>query len=316
VTAIVSGQLPLRVVEVEPLAPTLKRFLFQPADGGWLPTAAAGAHLVLTLKGPERTWRNAYSLVTAPGARDAYGVIVRRTEASRGGSAFLHERVKPGDVIGSAAPHNLFPLSLTARKHVLIGGGIGVTPLLAHLQALKASGALAEVHQIAAADEAPVFERLLAPFANARVHAGRGACDVAAILARQPLGTHLYVCGPAAMMETVTAAATALGWPHGAMHHESFGDHRGGQPFTAVLARSGQEIHVGSDQSLLEAIEAAGIDAPYLCRGGACGQCMTPVLDGEPDHRDDVLTAEERASGAMMMTCVSRCRSPRLVLDI
>jgi ferredoxin len=83
-----------------------------------------------------------------------------------------------------------------------------------------------------------------------------------------------------------------------------------------MLARSGKAVAVGADQSLLEAIEAAGVEAPYLCRGGACGQCMTAVLDGEPDHRDDVLSAEERASGALIMTCVSRARSPRLVLDL
>jgi ferredoxin-NADP reductase len=308
----------LRVRDAEILAPTLKRLRLEAADGGWLPPSAAGSHLVLTLKGADRTWRNAYSVVSAPGERRAYEIIVRRTCASRGGSAFLHERVGEGDVLPSAPPHNLFPLSITARKHVLIGGGIGVTPLLAHLAALRASGAAFEAHQIAAPAEVMVFEHLLAPFAgpSTHVHAGRAACDLAAILARQPLGSHLYVCGPAPLMETVAETAARLGWPHTAVHHESFGDHRGGAPFAATLARSGKEIAVGPDQSLLEAIEAAGVEAPYLCRGGACGQCMTAVLDGEPDHRDDVLTPQERASGALIMTCVSRARSPRLVLDL
>lgn len=311
-------QVPLRVREIEPLAPSLKRFVLEAADGGLLPTSAAGSHLVTTLKGSGRTWRNAYSVVSPQGERNAYQIIVRRTETSRGGSAFLHEGVSKGDVLQAAVPHNLFPLSLTAKKHVLIGGGIGVTPLLSHLAALAAAGAAFEAHQFCAPGEVAVFERLLEPFGQGRihVHAGRVACDIEGVLARQPLGSHLYTCGPAALMEAVTSGAARLGWPHGAAHHESFGDHRGGAPFKAVLARSNIEISVGSDQSLLEAIEAAGVEAPYLCRGGACGQCMTTVLDGEPDHRDDVLTPEEHASGALIMTCVSRCKSPRLVLDL
>lgn len=310
--------LALMVREAEPLAPTLKRFRLEAADGGWLPPSAAGSHLVLTLNGPQRAWRNAYSVVSPPGERRAYEVIVRRTQASRGGSAFLHEAVAVGHVLASAPPHNLFPLRLTGRRHVLIGGGIGVTPLIAHLSALKASGAAFEAHQIAAPAEVAIFERLLEPFAGplVHVHAGRGAFDTEAVLARQPLGSHVYACGPAPLMAAVAETAARLGWPHGAVHHESFGDHRGGAPFTAMLARAGKAIAVGADQSLLEAIEAAGVEAPYLCRGGACGQCMTAVLDGEPDHRDDVLTAAERASGALIMTCVSRARSPRLVLDL
>lgn len=314
---IVEAPIALRVRDIEPLAPTLKRFVLEAADGGALPASAAGSHLVITLEGTGRTWRNAYSVVSPQGERGAYQIIVRRTETSRGGSAFLHERVAPGQVLYAASPHNLFPLSRTARKHVLIGGGIGATPLLSHMAALQAAGAPFEAHQVCAPEEAALFERLMSPFdqGGVRVHAGRGGLDLVALLAPQPLGAHVYCCGPQALMEATAAAAASLGWPHVAVHHESFGDHRGGAPFTAVLAKSGIEIEVASDVSLLEAIEAAGVDAPYLCRGGACGQCLTTVLDGEPDHRDDVLTAEERASGALIMTCVSRCKSPRLVID-
>jgi ferredoxin-NADP reductase len=311
-------QIALRVVDIEPLAPTLKRFRLEAAEGGLLPTSAAGSHIVVHLRGADRAWRNAYSVTSPQGERRAYEIVVRKTETSRGGSAHLHTEVRVGDVLQAAHPHNLFPLSLTARKHVLIGGGVGVTPLLSHLAALRERGAAYEAHQFTSADEIPVFERLLEPFAGPGVHlhAGRAACDIEAVLARQPLGSHVYTCGPTALMDTVTAAAARLGWPHIAVHHESFGDHRGGAPFVAMLAKSNIEIAVAADQSLLEAIEIAGVDAPYLCRGGACGQCMTPVIDGEPDHRDDVLTPEERASGAWIMTCVSRCKTPRLVLDL
>ena len=312
-------QIPLRVREAEPLGPTLKRFFLEAADGGLLPTASAGSHLVVTLEGPERTWRNAYSITSTPGERRTYQVIVRRTAQSRGGSVHLHEQVRAGDVLHAAHPHNLFPLIATAKKQVLIGGGVGVTPLLAHLAALRGPGAAPfEMHQFVAAAEVPLFERLLAPFAGPQVHLhpSRTGCDIEGVLARQPLGAHVYVCGPTALMDAVTDAALRLGWPKVAAHRESFGDHRGGPSFLAVLARSNIEVQVGETQSLLEAIEAAGVDAPYLCRGGACGQCMTGVLGGEPDHRDDVLTPEEHACGDRMMTCVSRSKTPRLVLDL
>jgi ferredoxin-NADP reductase len=307
----------LRVSDIEPLSPTLKRFRLESADGGLLPTSAAGSHIVVHLQGAERSWRNAYTVTSPQGERRAYQIVVRRTETSRGGSVHMHEAVRAGDVLQAAHPHNLFPLIQTGRKHVLIGGGVGVTPLLSHLAALRERGAAHEMHQFVNPNDAEVFERLLAPFAGPHVHIHTGlATDLEAVLARQPLGSHVYTCGPSGLMDKVIDTAAHLGWPHGAVHHESFGDHRGGAPFTAVLAKSDRRIEVASDQSLLEALEGAGVDAPYLCRGGACGQCMTRVLDGEPDHRDDVLTAQERASGELIMTCVSRAKTPGLVLDL
>jgi ferredoxin len=117
-------------------------------------------------------------------------------------------------------------------------------------------------------------------------------------------------------MDAVTGTAAALGWPRGKIHKESFGGATGGLPFRAVLRRSGIEVEVGETQTLLEAIEAAGVAAPCLCRGGACGECVTPVIEGEVDHRDDFLSAEEKAGGKVVMTCVSRARGPRLVLDL
>jgi len=315
---IASEQIALRVREIEPLAPTLKRFVLEAADGGALPTGSAGAHLVLTLDGAGRSWKNAYSLTCPPGERRAYELIVRRVEQSRGGSAHMHEAVRTGSVLHAQPPHNLFPLSVTARKHVLIGGGIGVTPLLSHVAALQAWGTPFELHHFCRPEETAVFEALLAGRAGPEVHVHPGLPGEAldAILAPQPLGSQAYVCGPAGLLDAVKATATRLGWPATAVQHESFGDHTGGAPFLAVLARSKIEVQVGETQSLLETIEAAGVEAPYLCRGGACGQCLTKVVDGEPEHRDDFLSAEERASGEMMMICVSRSRTPRLVLDL
>ncbi|TCT07541.1 PDR/VanB family oxidoreductase [Aquabacter spiritensis] len=316
---IADGPIPLRVHDIESLSPSLKRFSLTALHGGELPTAAPGAHIMLTLRGPDRVMKNAYSLVSPAACRDRYQIIVRHVAQSRGGSAFLHQGIRPGDVIEAAPPVNLFPLSQSARKHLLIGGGIGITPLLSYLPLLKARGARFELHQISSAEDVGVFERLLAPFApgqEIRIHGGgRGAFDLAGILSRQPLGTHLYVCGPRPLMDAAASTAAALGWPPGKVHKESFGEAAGGLPFKAILARRGIEIDVGETQTLLEAIEATGIAAPCLCRGGACGECRLPVIEGEVEHRDDFLSAEEKAAQSAVMTCVSRARSARLVID-
>jgi ferredoxin-NADP reductase len=288
------------------------------ADGSRLPPAAPGAHITLTLPGPDaaRRLRNSYTLVAADPER-GYTLIVRRAERSRGGSQHIHDRLVPGDVIEASVPHNLFALHNQARKHLLIGGGIGVTPLLAFVARLRQTAAQFELHQIASPAETAVFAELLAARAGERihVHAGRTGVDLAALLAAQPLGTHVYTCGPAALMDQVEAAAAALGWPSSHVHREDFGA-AGGEPFMLRLARSGIEIAVAGDQTMLEAIEAAGVDTPSLCRGGACGVCVLPVRDGNPEHRDHFLSAAERAAGCLVMPCVSRSRSATLVLDI
>ncbi|HTR15749.1 MAG TPA: PDR/VanB family oxidoreductase, partial [Acetobacteraceae bacterium] len=277
----------VRLRDVEPLAPTLRRFVLEAADGGLLPTASAGAHVQLTLRGPNRTWKNAYSLVSPPEQRSHYEIIVRRAAHSRGGSAFLHAQVA-GHVLDMAPPANLFPYSRIAPRHLLLSAGIGLTPFLSYLAALRAEGGRCALHHVCKADEAAVFARVLAPFGdtNVTIHSGRAALDLPGLLGRQGLDTHLYICGPDAFMQEAADAARALGWPEAKLHLESFGGDTSGAPFTAVLARSGLRVAVAEDQSLLEALEAAGVEAPCLCRGGACGACEVPVLDGEPEHRD------------------------------
>jgi ferredoxin len=143
------------------------------------------------------------------------------------------------------------------------------------------------------------------------------AIDLGRILGMQQIGTHLYVCGPKGMIGWVLTSAEAMGWPKQALHHEEFLAPGTGLPFTVELAASRKTITVGTAQSLLEAIEAAGVDAPYLCRGGACGQCETDVLrcDGTILHRDHWLSPEDHASGRKIMPCVSRFEGKTLVID-
>lgn len=310
-----SQPLAIRVRSVEPLSPTLKRIVLEHADGELLPTSMPGAHLAMILPGEKRNYRNSYSVVSHPEERSRYEIIVRRTVDSRGGSAFVHSGLKAGDVLTCAVPNSQFPLQNKARKHLLIGGGIGITPLLSFLPVLRARKEWLELHQFSTREEMPVFEKLLEPFGghDTQVNVGRKAISLVQILERQPLGTHVYCCGPKELMDSVRDTALELGWPAIRINLESFGAF-GGDPFTIRLAESGREIPVGEHESMLEALENAGVQAPSLCRGGACGECRTTVVDGVPDHRDHFLTDQEKAEGRLVMPCVSRAKTPYLTL--
>ncbi|MGQ3673782.1 PDR/VanB family oxidoreductase [Xanthobacter sp. TB0136] len=304
------------------VATGIRKLRLARVDGAALPPYSAGAHVVLTLKGPERTCRNAYSLLGTTLAGGVYEVAVQRAPASRGGSAFVHEGLEVGARLTMSAPLNLFSINRTGRHHVLVAGGIGITAIHAMAAELAAQGGSFELHYAMRDVAHGAFAQELVARHGSRVRlyvSARGErFSVPQALRHQPLGTHLYVCGPERMIEGVLADARAEGWPEAALHAERFQAPAGGEPFLVRLARSGLTLEVGADQSLLEAMEEAGVDAPCLCRGGACGQCETTVLaaDGELVHRDHYLTAEQRRSGKRIMTCMSRLRGRELVLDL
>lgn len=305
----------LRVRAIRDLAPTLKEIALEAADGIPLPRTIPGAHIALRIVGEERIHRNSYSIVGMSDDGKAYRLVVRRTADSRGGSHYIHERLKVGDELTSSPPNSQFAPIIHARKHLLIGGGVGITPLLSFLAVLRETGGRFEMHHFAKPEEVPVYEDLLSPHgSNAiTIHVGRD-CDIAAIMRDQPLGTHVYTCGPAALMETVEQAADDLGWPVTSVHRETFGS-TGGRPFTIELASSGRKIEVGEHETMLEALEEAGVPVSSLCRGGACGECRSAVVSGTPDHRDHFLTDDEKAAGKYVMPCVSRACGATLVLD-
>jgi ferredoxin-NADP reductase len=305
----------LRITHIQALSPTIKRITLQAPDAGELANGAAGAHVILTIPGPARSWKNAYSLVSSPDDRSRYEIIVRRVAQSRGGSAWLHDHAVTGAEVEVSAPANLFPIAGLAPRHLLISAGIGITPFLAYLPVLQKKGADLEFHHACKPEDEPAFRSLLPAGQNITLHTSRNTLDLAFVLARQPITTHLYICGPGEFMDVVTTAAARHGWPASKIHTESFGGATGGAPFLVRLARSNKIIQVNTDESLLEALENAGLPAPSLCRGGACGQCELPVLDGVPDHHDHFLTPEQRASNAVILTCISRANTSELVLD-
>ncbi|KQT64000.1 MULTISPECIES: PDR/VanB family oxidoreductase [unclassified Aureimonas] len=313
----------VRVVEAEPVSSSVRRLRMERISGGDLPPYSAGSHTVVTLETGERRVKNAYSLLAgtlAGGA--AYEIAVQRSLHSRGGSAFIHDRVAVGTELTLSAPVNLFPVNRTAKRHVLVAGGIGITPIAAMAEELAAAAAPYEIHYAMRDEASGAFAEALAARHGKRlrlyVSARRERLAVRDVLLHQPLGTHLYVCGPERMIEGMLGDAREAGWPERALHAERFLAPEGGDPFALRLQRSGLSLTVGAHQTLLEAIEEAGVDAPYLCRGGACGQCATAVLaaDGTLLHADHYLSDAEKAAGTTIMTCVSRLSGRELVLDL
>jgi len=311
------------VTAIEQVTPLIKHFTLAPAAGGSLPAFSGGSHVIVVMRGASRVFRNPYSLLSAPQNLDTYEIAVRRMEESRGGSHYMHDQVKVGSRIEIAHPVNLFALDKIARKHVMLAGGIGITPFLAQLEDLHGGAVPYELHySVRSPEHAAFLSRLRARHGDGRVRlyydsAGQ-MIDFEGLLSAQPLGTHLYVCGPAGFIGRAVDTARACGWPGSHIHWEQFAAPPTGDAFEVFLARAGRSVQVPPDQTLLEAIEAAGVDVPYLCRGGVCGFCQTRVVecDGELLHHDHFLSDADKARGKSIMPCVSRARGARVVLDL
>lgn len=311
----------VKVTDVVPLNDLVTRFRFERKDGGLLPTFSGGAHTVVEMIDGDITRLNPYSLMSDPMDQTAYTISVRRDDEGRGGSLFMHSQVNVGDEMVISYPVNLFSLDLRAKKHLFLAGGIGITPFLAQIKQLERFNGNWELHYACRSKTLGSYVDELTDHYPNETHIyyddQKQAIDLANLLDGQPLGTHVYVCGPKGMIGWVRQTAEAEGWPRESIHYEEFLAPQPGQPFEVKLAVSNKVIQVGESESLLEAMEREGVDAPYLCRGGACGQCETQVIDytGNFIHRDHWLDDEEHASGEKIMPCVSRFEGKTLVLD-
>jgi ferredoxin-NADP reductase len=314
--------LAVEVTAIEQVTPLIKHFTLTSPDGDALPAFSGGSHIIVVMHGALRMHRNPYSLLSSPRQLGAYEIGVRRMEESRGGSHFMHDKVQVGSALEIAHPVNLFGLDKIARKHVLIAGGIGITPFLAQLEDLHGALVPYELHySVRSPEHAAFLDRLRAREGDkVRMYydSESQAIDFEGLLSNQPLGTHVYVCGPAGLINRVVTTAKSRGWPDSHIHWEQFSAPPVGDAFDVFLARAKLTVHVPPDQSLLESIEAAGVEVPYLCRGGVCGFCQTRVLelDGELLHNDHFLSDADRAKGKSIMPCVSRARCKNLVLDL
>ncbi len=294
------------------------------ADGAALPAFSAGSHIDVQL--PNGFTRQ-YSLCNDPQETHRYQIGVLRDAASRGGSAAVHDLVKEGDVLTISAPRNHFGLAHEAKKHLLLAGGIGVTPILCMAERLANTGGDFAMHYATRAPERTAFrQRIAASAFAARVqfHYDNGDAaqklDLQALLSQPEAGTHLYVCGPKGFMDAVLNTARAAGWPEAQIHYEFFGAEvaksDSDASFEIKLASSGRIVMVPKDQTVVQALAAAGVDIMISCEQGVCGTCLTRVLEGVPDHKDSYLTPEEQAANDQFTPCCSRSKTPQLVLDL
>ncbi len=319
----INTDMAVQVAAIIQVAEKVKRFRLVRVDGLPLPVFSGGAHIVVSMLDGDLLRRNPYSLMSSPTDQTAYEISVLQVEKSRGGSAFLHEKLNVGDKLTISQPLNLFPCDVRGRKHIFMAGGIGITPFMAMMDQMTRESSNFELHYaMRDRKHGAYWQELQQRYAAHRVKiyfdVEKLFIPTDAILANQPLGTHLYVCGPSGMIDGVLNKATALGWPKQNLHSERFLAPLPGDIFKAELKRSKKTITVGTHQSILEAVEAAGIDAPYLCRGGACGQCETSVLgcEGIIEHNDIFLEPEDKASGKTIMICVSRVKGQAITLDL
>lgn len=298
------------------------------ATGQVLPAFEAGAHIDLHL--PSGLVRQ-YSICSAPQQRSYYSLCIRREQASRGGSRYVHECLRVGDALRIGQPRNQFALQ-TAAHSILIAGGIGITPLLSMAYALEQASRPFELHYYVRQRSEVAFARQwLKGFVHGQLQLHCSAegqsirSALPASLAQVHASTHIYVCGPSGLMAHVVDKAQALGWPANQLHQEAFGapaaavatGSNADMGFEVELESTGQVYWIGAEQSIACALQDQGVEVALSCEMGICGACLTPVKAGEPEHRDTVQSEVEKCATLQQIAlCCSRSRSPRLVLGL
>jgi ferredoxin-NADP reductase len=312
-------ELDLVLEKKEILADGVVQLTLRDPAGADLPAWEPGAHVDLVLTDD---LTRQYSLCGDPAERSVLQVAVLREQEGRGGSAHVHDVLAEGDVVRVRGPRNHFAL-VDAPRYLFLAGGIGITPILPMIAAAEAAGADWRLVYGGRTRASMAFrdrlEELHPDRVDVRPQDETGLLDLAALLGEPAEGTAVYCCGPEPLLAAVEERCA--GWPAGALHLERFAPKAGAddgprEAFEVELAQTGTTLTVPADRSILDVVEAAGVGVLSSCQEGTCGTCETGVLEGVPDHRDSVLTAEEQAANDAMMICVSRSCSARLVLDL
>lgn len=308
--------LKLRVSAIVPEAEGISQFEFTDPANSALPRFTAGAHVEVRLRD---NMIRSYSLSNDPAETYRYVVAVLREQAGRGGSVAMHDQVSVGDVLDVSTPRNRFPLAgEEARFHLLLAGGIGVTPMMAMIHELEARGAAWHMHYCTRSPERTGFRTALAAHIAAgkvTLHHDGGdparGLDLNATLARFEVGNHVYFCGPPGFMRATKAALAS--WPVHTVHFEYFSASDDAAqaaaknlPFEIRIRSTGDVYEVPADKSIIDVLRENGLTIDSDCEDGFCGTCITRFLSGDPDHRDTVLSDGERRS--YMMICCSRAK--------
>jgi vanillate O-demethylase ferredoxin subunit len=319
-----STWLEAKVESAREVASDILSLEFVPADNTNWPAFTAGSHIDVRVGD---IGARQYSLCNSPADENRYLIAVKHDPEGSGGSHYIHTAVKPGDLIQLSAPRNNFPLQTDFSDYLLIAGGIGVTPLLAMAHELYSSGRSFTLNICARSaqsiafheslDTFPFADRIVTHVANSQV---ARRLDPTTDIGQYNPGRGLYLCGPTGFMAWVMREARRLSWPTEAVFSETFVppevDNAENTRFEVELAHSGRVLTIEPNESLLDILNANACPVICSCTQGICGSCMTPVLDGIPDHRDAVMTDAERAANDQMTVCVSRAKSARIVLDL
>ncbi|MCS3835754.1 vanillate O-demethylase ferredoxin subunit [Pseudomonas sp. JAI111] len=312
------------IVATEDIAQDIRLFTFESASPTPLPIYEAGAHIDVRLD-PDLVRQ--YSLIGRPGSTGQWQIAVKRDANGRGGSVAAHARLQVGTVVEVGIPRSNFPLQISNGRHVLIAGGIGMTPLISMAYALAEAKKDFALHVFARTQAHVPFGQAIRSFpfaARIQLHCDEGKGfennEITDTLGQYQDGDQVYLCGPAGFMERVQAAAVKFGWPANAIATENFsarGPSSPDQPFTITLARSGRQLRVDVGESIVDALERERLSVDTVCRQGVCGTCRCRVLSGDIEHRDAVLTTAEREKGNQILLCVSRATGEApLVLDL
>ena len=293
-------------------------------QGGLLPAYLPGAHIDVFIPqvGPRQ-----YSLCGEKGSGEYYEICVKLAENSTGGSHYIHHHCRPGDSLTISPPRNHFPLP-QAGRYLLLAGGIGITPLLAMAEQIARQQIEFELHYyISDQQKIACLPRLTAPALAKHVFLHDSAANDS-LRHRTPLSlcqpdehTQVMACGPDGFIQRLQEIMQAHRWQAEQLSFERFGNANlnndsGGQEFHIQLSSTGQRYLVGRDQTIAEVLLSAKVDIMLSCEQGICGSCITDVIDGIPDHRDCVLTDEEKAGNTQITLCCSRSKTPVLVLDL
>lgn len=317
-TVLRETELELVVDEIRPEARDVVSLRLVSPSGAELPPWTPGAHVdLITGAGLVRQ----YSLCGDVAEGGAWRIAVLRAAASRGGSAFVHERLAKGSTVRVRGPRNHFAL-VQSPRYLFIAGGIGVTPILPMAAQAEAAGADWRLHYGGRSRTSMAFAEELERYGDRVVVSPQdevGLLDLDTVLGTPRPGTLVYCCGPEPLLQAVEERCAA--WPAGSLHVERFGAKAqlpaaGDTAFDVVLQRSGLTLSVAPGTSVFDTVRQAGVSVLGSCLEGICGTCETEVIDGDVDHRDSVLTEQEQAANEVMMICVSRCRSGPLVLDL
>jgi tetrachlorobenzoquinone reductase len=318
VDVMLSGETKIRVRlnAIRYAAREINLFEFCPVNDQPLPPVTAGAHIDIHL--PDQQVRQ-YSLVLG-GPKNTYVVGIKRDGQGRGGSVYIHDNLRVGAELEISGPRNNFQLREDANQTVLIAGGIGITPIWSMVQRLQELRKPWKLYFASRSPEDAAFIDELRQLGNATFHfdcenEGRPLA-MESIVSTVPHTADLYCCGPSPMLEAFERATANR--PAGRSHVEYFTPRQAAAEggFKVILNRTGITIEVPPGSSILDALLNAGIDVPYSCTEGICGACQVGLIDGTPDHRDSVLTPEERAANNCIMVCCSGCKNETLTLDL